>query len=216
MSFTDTTVMNLIQYIMIEAPDAGQTWGSGLWTKEEVVRYLNQRQNRFLKDTHLQIGIMVEDGLQGIADYDLPCDWIATARVVWIYPDGSTKELQRSDTWEADYGIPDWSYVEGPPLLYMDADQPSLTLKIAPLPDTDGTIQIHYVPLAAALDGDGELFTLPDEFVTPVIKYGVLADMFSKVGRANDPARAEYCSKRYGLGLEIARMLIAGFQDASR
>jgi len=209
MSFTDQQVMTQLQYTVIEDPDGGQTWASGLWDMDEVIAYLNDRQNQFLKDTHFQFGIALIDAVQGTYIYDLPDDWINTIRVLWINAAGETKELTRSDIWEADYGMPNWSVVQGIPNIFYDGDKP-ITLRVMPVPSENATIQIHYVPYAALLDGSGELMTLPDEFV-PSIKYGALADMFSKVGRAADPVRAEYCAKRYRMGVEIARLLVKGF-----
>ena len=208
MAFTDQQIMNMIQFVMIETPNNGATWDSGLWTQTEVIDYLNHRQNRFLKDTHLQIGIANIDAVQGTAEYNLPDDWINTVRVAWIALDGTTKELTRSDVWEADYGIPTWSYVQATPKVYYDGKP--LVIKIMPVPNAAGTIQVHYVPLASIFDGTGEIATVPDEFVHP-IKYGALTDMFSKIGRANDP-RAQYCSQRYLLGQEIARLLLGGWK----
>jgi hypothetical protein len=210
--FTDQQLLEQVQNTMMEPPDGGTTWPSDLWTAAEVVNYANQRQQRFLKDTHLQIGIANIPGVAGTITYNLPDDWVTTVRVVWVESDGSTRALTASDSWEADYGIPTWTYVAGTPKLYMDVDTAVLTLKIAPLPVADGTIQIHYVPLAGALDGNGELICLPDEYV-PSLKYGILADMFSKVGRANDQSRADYCQQRYQLGLDVCRMLLKGWKD---
>lgn len=210
MSITDQEVLQQIQNTVIEPPDLGQTWPSELWTKVEVASYVDQRQNRLLKDTHLQWGIANITGVQGTIIYDLPDDWINTIRVVWIFQDGTTKELARSDTWEADHGKPSWSYVQGTPDMYYDGGKP-ITLRIIPKPNVNGTIQIQYVPYSAIVEGDGELMTVPDEFVVSV-KYGALADMFSKVGRGQDVNRAKYCEQRYALGVELARMLVLGFE----
>jgi len=76
MAFTDQQIEQQIQYTVIEPPDLGATWPSGLWTAAEVVDYLNQRQHRFLKDTHLQIGLANIPVTQGTSLYDLPDDWI--------------------------------------------------------------------------------------------------------------------------------------------
>ncbi len=211
--FTDQQILTQIQNTMIEPADGGATWLSGLWTAAEVVNYLNQRQNRFLKDSQMQFGLANIDAVEGTLQYDLPDDWITTLRVVWIDIDGSTRELIRSNRWEADNGIPTWTIVAGPPIIYMDVDTPVLTIKVAPLPDVDGVIQVQYVPLAGTLTGTGEPFTIPDEFI-PAIKYGALADMWNKVGRAMDPDRAMYCQQRYMLGVEVAKMLLHGWSSA--
>lgn len=209
-AFTDQDLLTQIQYAMIEDINGGATFSSGLWTPMEVINYLNQRQNRFLKDSQIHIGLSLQSTTEGINIYDLPDDWITTVRVIWISPDGATRELLRSNSWEADNAIPTWTYVEGPVKIYMDVDTAVLTIKLAPLPNEDGMLQIHYVPLAALLTGAGELITLPAEFAS-AIKYGAMADMFSKVGRAMDE-RAAYCAQRFELGVEIANMLLKGFR----
>ena len=206
---TDEDVMNMIQNTVIEPPDWGATWPSGLWDRDEVLNYLNDRQNQFLKQTALQFGIAKITAVTGTYIYDLPDDWINTIRVLWITADGATRELTRSDTWEADHGMPSWSYIEAPPKIFFDGGTPA-TLRIMPIPGTDGTIQVHYVPMAALLTGDGEGFTVPTEFVH-FIRYGALADMFSKIGRAQDGGRADYCAKRFQMGAEVAQLLVKGF-----
>lgn len=211
MAFTDQQILNQMQYAMIETPNSGASWGSGFWSAAEVINYLNHRQNRFLNDSYLQIGIANIDATQGVNTYDLPDDWIITTSVIWIDTDGSTHELIASSVWEADHGIPTWSYVQGVPKIYTDVDTPLTTIKIAPLPNAAGTIQVHFVPTAVLLDGTGELMTLPDEFISAV-KYGAMSDMLNKVGRATDPIRAEYCKRRYELGIEIAKMLLKGWR----
>lgn len=207
--FTDQAVMQQIQNVMIEPPDGGATWPSGLWGQAEVVSYLNQRQNKFLKDTHFQFGIADIPATSGVQIYDLPDDWINSIRVLWIDGAGNVKELTRSDTWEADHGMVNWSDTPGTPELFFDGGKP-ITLRVMPAPDQDGTLQIHYVPYAALLTGGGELMTLPDEFV-PAVKYGALADMFTKVARAQDP-RAKYCAQRFNMGVEVARLLVMGWK----
>lgn len=210
MAFTDQELMEQIQNALIEPPDGGATWPSGLWNMEEVVSYMNQRQNKFLKDTHFQYGIANIPVEALIEEYDLPDDWINTIRVLWINTEGESVELGRSDTWEADHGIPTWSWEAGTPLLYYDGGIP-ISLILMPIPLEDGTVQIHYVPYAVELDGAGELLTLPDEFIH-TIKYGTIADMLNKVGRGGDAPRAKYCEQRFQLGLQVAKMLVEGFK----
>jgi len=207
--FTDQFIMTQIQNTMIEPDDGGQTWPSQLWTTAEVVSYLNQRQNRFLKNTHFQFGIANITTAIGTETYDLPDDWINTIRVLWLNADGTNKEITRSDLWEADNGIPTWSYVNGTPLIFSDGGKP-ITLRLAPIPDAISTLIVHYVPIAALLTGNGELMTIPDEFVVP-LKYGAMADMLTKVSRVQD-VRAQYCEQRYMLGVEVAKLLLKGFK----
>ena len=45
----------------------------------------------------------------------------------------------------------------------------------------------------------------------PYLKYGVLADMFSKDGRGQDLLRARYCEQRFAEGIALASVLVDGF-----
>lgn len=210
MAFTESQVYNQIQYHVLEPPDSGATWPSALWTLEEITRYMNQRQDRLLRLTHLQVGLADITVTAGDNLYDLHDDLIRVIRVLWYPASGGSYELTDGDSWEADHGIPDWTTNDNPPKLYYV--EPTLNIRIVPLPNEGGTLQVFYVPIGAQFDGTGEVFTVPDEFV-PTVKYGVMADMLSKVGRAMDP-RAEYCRQRFALGVQVANMLLAGGYDA--
>lgn len=208
----DQDLMTQIQYHLIETPDGGQSWSSGLWTRDEVLAYINERQDHFVKQTHIRVEKATIPILTGVYRYDLPDDWVSTIRVYWN-PDGlglPHKPLVRSDSWEADHGIPNWT-TQGVPKLYMDGDVPTLTIQVAPVPIEDGSIEVIYVANCDPVNGNGVDFTVVDEFM-PIIKYGVMADMLSKVGRAQDMKRAEYCEKRYQMGIEIARILLKGYR----
>jgi hypothetical protein len=207
---TDQDLLNQIQNALIEPPDGGQTWPSGLWSREEVLSYVNERQDRLIRETHMlidiaDIGVIPAYGVR----HPLPDDWMATIEVLWTSNSGRCRPLARSDSFEADHGIVDWPIEAGTPKLYMDGEAPPLTLQIAPLPDEEGTLTVYYVPSCEPVDGNGSDLAVPDEF-SPTLKYGALCDLLSKVGRANDPTRADYCAQRFQLGIEIAQTLLKG------
>lgn len=210
MPYTDLQIMNQIQFTVIEPPNNGSTWPSGFWTRAEVLGYLNQRQNRLLRDTAMQIGTAEVEFGQLDQTAPLPDDWIATVAAYWRGEDGRNRALGRADMFEADHGIVEWTIAPDTPKLYTDSDMPPSVLQVMPIPDVEGVVELQYVPMAAELDGNMEIFTVPDEFI-PGVKYGALADMFGKVGRAHDPGRAEYCEGRYQLGVQIAQLLLKGW-----
>lgn len=210
MSLTDQAILTELQYHLIEPPDLGATWPSGLWTFVEVVGYLNQRQNRFLKETALlysQLPIVVT---AGSSEIDLPDVWIATARVSW--DDGTTiSNIPIASVWEADHGYPGWEGTTASrPKLYSDVDADgTLRARLMPPPTADGIVTLLCIALSATLDGAGEIWTVPYEFV-PSIKWGVLADMLNKVSRAMD-VRAAYCEMRFNEGVEAAKLMLEGW-----
>jgi hypothetical protein len=194
----------------MEAPDDGATWPSGLWSRTEVLAYLNERQNRLLKTTGIQLGLADLPAPAGQTQLVLPQDWIATMDAIWIGTDGRVRALERSDSFEADHSLGDWVGTPGQPLLYMDYDAPVLQIQLAPAPIVSGTVQLLYVPEGAPLTGDGEEITLPLTFQAPVLKYSTLAEMFGKDGRGKNPEKATYCQMRDALGVQIAEILLRG------
>ena len=207
---TDQDTLGEIQLHLIEPNDGGLTWPSELWTAAEVLAYANQRQHRFLKETALlnsQLPIVVAAGQSLV---DLPDVWIATARVSW--KNGTTGEivsLARGSVWESDLAQPTWGTVTADrPLTFSDVEPPeTLHGFLMPAPTVAGELSILCVALAGILDGLGEIWTVPYEFV-PSIKYGILADMLNKVGRALWATKARYCELRYQEGVMAAKLLM--------
>lgn len=199
------------QHLVEPTVDGGATFGSGLWTVTEVIGYFNQRQYRFLKDTQILLTRAALPTTPNVNRQPYPSDWIVTSHASWQATDGSFVEIPRGDTWEADHAILDWPQNGAQrPALRTDAEVPTLQIQLIPAPNVSGTVWILYVALSTLLSNTGQLFTVPDEFV-PAIKWGVIADMLSKVGRAFDPVRAEYAQSRYDEGVEAAKIMLAGW-----
>jgi len=211
MATLDTAILTDIQYVLLEPVDGGATFPSGLWTPDEVLDRLNERQDRFLKASRILVGIATLPAQAGVHQFALPSDWLSTLSVVWEGNDGLIKELPRSDSFEADHGLPSWTMTRGTPQLYMDEDSPLLTIQIAPAPQVSGRLQILYIPQGVTLTGTGELLTVPDEFSESVAKYGTLADLFGKDGRGKNPEKAAYCEQRYALAQQVAGIILDGW-----
>jgi hypothetical protein len=216
MSILDTDMLSEIQAAVVEPTiDGGLTWVSGFWTATEVLNYLIQRQNRFLKESGLLYAQLDLVAAANTAQVALPTDWITTVRVSWRPTTGTFKEVPRGSLWEADLSFPTWPTVSATdhPQQFADFEGPdTLTLWLLPPANTDGFVSLIYLSLAADLTGLGEIFTIPDEFV-PYVKWGVLADMLNKTGRAHDPQRAEYCEQRFQEGIDAAKLLLQGWES---
>lgn len=212
MAITDQQVLGEIQDHLLEPNNSGASWASNKWTFDEVVALADSREKQFVKES----GILLKHAalsvvLPQVTRHALPDDWIATQRAVWVSVASAYTEIPRSDTWESTNSIAQWTFnAVYVPQLYTDGESQTLTLMTMPPVDASGQIQILYVYLSATLTGLGVNFTVPDEFV-PCIKWGIMEDMLSKVGRAMDPIRAAYCGARYREGVEAARIMIAGW-----
>lgn len=201
-----------LQYQVIEPPDLGATWPSGFWTRDEILWYLNQRQQRFLKDTGILVGF-ARYAAQVQMVQTLPDDWVQTVTLAFVVTATARyRTLVPVDSLEADYGRPSWTDTPGLPEAYIDGDDVSRTIRLVPAPTMAGILEVLYVALAPTIDADGsvgDLFVTPPEFV-PYLLWGTLSDMLGKIGRAQDPARARYAEMRYEEGVAVARVLLYG------
>jgi hypothetical protein len=210
----DQDLLTGIQYAVIEPPDGGASWPSGLWSRDEVLSYLNQRQDRLLKETLIYVKTSADLAVANLTRLiALPTDWMRTVSVVWTGTDGQVRELQRVDSFQVDHADSTLGRTATGmlPLYYMEYDTETLIIEIGPTPSgVQGTLSVLYVPVGVDLTGNGVSLLVPDELETAV-KYGALADMLGKDGRGKDAVRSQYCEERYTMAVEAARLILEGW-----
>jgi hypothetical protein len=198
-------LLSEIQRHMLESTiDGGATWS--LWTEAEVLGYLNQRIVRFLMETGLIQVRTTRAVANGISEVSLPTDKIDLRRVAWD-TGSSISSLTRIDTIALDYGTVGWQSGTGTPYAYVEEPLDPLTIQLVSTPSASGTVDLIYVQAPSAIGSTCVPIPLPS-FLTPYVKYGVMADMFMKQGEANDPERAEYCESRFKEGVEASRSFL--------
>lgn len=214
MAISSVDSISTVQRALQETVDGGLSWASGHWTVAEVVGYYNQRQYQFLKETMILLKRSTINTLPSVQRHDYPTDWIATHRLVWESIDDEFTEVPRSDGWEADHGILDWPYNQVPdkPVLYTDGEVPTLQFETMPSVNVAGSLQVLHAHLSTIIPTPPAAanLTVPDEF-EPAVRWGVISDMLSKVGRAHDPQRAQYANARYLEGVAAARIILGGW-----
>lgn len=209
MSITDQTILAEMQRVTLEGVgDLGATWPSGMWTLTEVLGYLNQRQDRFLAATGIMWTVNNTAVTTGQADQANPTNWIATLLVAYKTSAGLYRELPRLDALELDLVLPTWpGSTSATPRGYYEVDGNTSTLYVVPIPtDVGSALERYYVALGTALTQAGVAFSVPDEFVA-TIKYGALADMFSKVGQAANSELASACEDRWEEGIALGSLM---------
>lgn len=199
-------LLDEIQRHLLEDPNGGQTWSSGLWTQDEVLALLNERIANFMVETgiiqqRVTIPIVVGQGA-----YNLPTDWIEIRRVVLTAGAVST-ELPRVDLTELSSWTPGWEDTPGTPTCYMEVPNPSLTIRLNAVPTGTGTLELTGIQLPPLAVAGCLALPLPDEWMV-YVKWGVMADLLSKEGEANDVQRAKLCEARYGEGVSLAKLLL--------
>lgn len=121
----------------------------------------------------------------------------------------SSTALTQVDTWELDNGMTEWGTDTGTPYAWHETTLPQQQIAIAPTPDDVGQIGLLYVALAAVLYGTGVALTVPDDW-TPYILWGTLGELLGSDGPSYDPVRAQYCTRRFEEGVELARLVLGG------
>lgn len=212
---TDLELLKRVQYFLMEngAADAdGITFITSQFTVTEVVNVLNQRQEKFLRDTAAITTRASQASTPNIPRYALPQDWIMTRRLTWQAQGGKITSLPRTDAYALDHGMLDWQQNFDLPSVYNDgSDLPTLTVEIAKAPSQAGNMTLHYVAQPAQLTGLGVSLNIPDEMESAVL-FGAMADLLSSEGEASDPERAAYCEFRYNLCVEAARGMMEGYE----
>lgn len=207
---TDQDLLTDLQYALVEPPDGGASFLSELWTRDEVLHAVTTRLRQLHRDTQ----IIAKYGAVPVGPsenpIDLPADWIATLEIVWRTPANVRRLLRPSDAYEADLLSPNWETTPAIPSAYLDGDDGTRTIRLAPLPAAEGVVEILYVAQPTTVTGEGTNLLTPDEFLDGV-KYGALADLLGKVGRASDVERSQYAEERYQLTVAMSELILGGW-----
>jgi len=208
----DRELLSELQLVLIEPPDGGDTWPSGIWTRAEVLDALNAGVRALVHDTHLLVTRVEVAVLAGATSVTLPADWLATGYLVWRSLTNVRSPLGPVDGFESDLALPGWETAPGVPLGYADLDSQTLTLRLVPTPAANGTLEILYVyrPADVLAIAPGAALPVAEEF-TSAVKYVALGTLLRKVGRLLDAERADYCDRRYQLAQVASTIILGGW-----
>lgn len=203
---TDQELLDDVQRLVIEPPDLGVTWPSGLWTAAEVLGYANQRQDRWLKETLAIVSWLAQSVNPGVSEQPLPGTWLATRAL--LFDTGSVSHpLLRYSRTEADRMESTWEGTPGTPSGYIEQEWATKQLSLVPAPVVSGVLLLFAALSGNLMDGTGVQLTQPDDF-SPYLIYGILADMYGKQGRSYDETMCSYCEERWQEGVELGRALL--------
>lgn len=210
MPIQDQTILSELQRVTLEhAGDGGSSWPSGMWVRDEILDYCNDRQRSFLAETRLVWTIATPLVQTGQNDQPNPDDWIATQLLTYRSSAGVYREVPRMDAFELDVVLPTRPGMTSAavPRGFYEIDGDSTTTYLDPIPaDVGSQLEWFYVALGATLTGNGVVFAVPDDFV-PTIKYGILADMMGKVGPVFNPVLRAAAEQRWEEGLELGKLM---------
>ena len=212
MSTTDQQVLSWLQRKVAEPDSSGVSWPTGRWGLTEVLAYMNERQSRFLRDTAVYMGIPLESPVIAYAtDVTFDQGILGPYRVTWLADDGTTAPIYPGSLFGLDMVDAGWpAHAEVRPRIYASqADVPVLKIRLGPPSFNNGRVRVLGTSIVSVLAGAGDILSIPDDYV-PWYRYGVLADMLGKNGRAQDLPRASYCQQRFTEGVDVAKGRLEG------
>jgi len=203
----DQDLIKDIEYHLIEPITTNfmNPWtGTEQFDMDSIVRAIERRRNLFLLLTglnlsHFQVPFVLGDGRLSLSD-----SIQLIRRVAWLDSDGTYTPLWREDEESANFLHPGWAINNDTPVAYSMFLPPPVAIQLIPSPISSGTLDLVTVTNPANLDEVmGTLLNVPDDWAW-VVKWGALADLLGRDGQAFDPARSEYCEKRFQEGVRFA------------
>jgi hypothetical protein len=197
---TDTESLEIVQRLVLEAPNQSRSWINGIWSQEEVLAYLTEVQRDFVRLTHIVRGWQDVD-YTASAQVELPQEIFAVLHAD-TFQGGSWRPCPPVSRLEADQlyaGVQTTTRPIGC-LLRVPGTR---MLELTPAPTVAGRLQLYVVPLPQPCRGESDPLTVGDMWV-PFLLAGVLARMFGRPGAAHDPLRRDRWHGFYMLGVQAA------------
>lgn len=202
---TDTTLATVIQYHLLE-PATGTTWtGSEQFTLTDLTDALTRRRDMFLVDTGARLTNSTQVIGAGAKYVDVSEDIQIIKRLAWtsagsvtypLFPEDISSQRNYSNSFLNTQDIPaTYSFSTNTPSRYL----------IAPPPNQPGTLNILSINNGATLTAQGVAVGVPDD-MTPIVKWGAMADMLGREGPGQDLTRSYFCERRYRMGVELAKI----------
>ena len=122
-------------------------------------------------------------------------------------------DLYETTQSDLDLGNYAWVSVSGPPEQWFRDQIDTGVFGLYPLPDVTGDLELWYSkrgPLSSTSVLNLQNTLLIPDVMAHYVKYGVLNRCWSKDGESHNPLRAEYCGKRFDLGVELTNRFMEG------
>lgn len=192
-------------------PVTGATFSSGqpntpLWDQSEMLDYLESVQNDFLCAVRPVYAIATQVLTVGRAAYPNPADAIRVERI----------SVNGTELWNTTQTDIDWQggysarAGQGPFNWYQDKVGP-FNFAVDPVPQTGATARIFYSQAGSPTLGLLSTLTVPDIF-WPAMKYGVLAQAWSRDGEVKDLQRSTYCQGKFQFWQILASKFLEGME----
>lgn len=210
---TDREIIETVERSLQEPVNTSGWSGTSMYSFEQISAAIVQRRNRFVLETGQMLQYLTYTPEVNQPNLTLRSTNIDIRWARWKDTDEYRHQLNQIDKLNAVAFAGGFDQTPGVPTDYIVAFNSPLALTFVPAPVAVGTLEVLVVDSYSNYDPTTRATSLGlfDDW-TWVIKYGVLADMFSQDGPGLDPLRAEYCEKRWHDGITLARQSAMLFQ----
>ena len=200
----DTDLYTLMQYHLLEPAVGVNPWtgASAQFSADDLISATQRRRDEVLGVTGCTTTLRTVGAVLG--RIVLPDTVIDVRRMAYLPAVGSPSIVWKDDTWALqafNTGYP--QAPAGTPVSYQLSTEPPISFDTDRPPGFAGSYELLTVEAGQSLSaGSASLLSVPDDW-THVVKWGALADLFSRESNARDPLRAQYCNQRYQMGVKL-------------
>jgi hypothetical protein len=199
---TSLTYEDIINWIDMDLIDYTQ-----IVSLEEVIDAITNAINDFQSETKLVLARERFD-VQVTEDVEVSANVLDIVKAYYIDVDGNYFPLQLSDENRVTLINRNYTIDLGKPKFYSISNLALNRVDLFPKPNNNGQLELIYIKGKSGVQTAESNCLIPNNLV-PYLKYKVEADLFSKDGLSNDPARADYCNKRWLEGLLVGNNYVA-------
>jgi hypothetical protein len=182
---------------------AGATFPVGetlnpFFTQQEMLNYMDHAQHDYLIRVPFCIKVATASFTPTQRINSIPGDCLQIERI-----SVNGKALREQGQASLDLLNPAWQQaIPSLPTTWFEDRVNFMTYGVQPVPLNAFTAELIYAQHEFNALVLNSSFLLPDPFLT-YVKYNVLAQCFAKDGEMRDPARADYCQRRYETGVQV-------------
>lgn len=210
-TLTDTNLYSIIIYHLIEPQMVANAWvGTTQFNRDDLTQAYERRQNEILTITSAHVtnpaSIVLPVNTRSIVLADTILD-VRRARYVPVVQPPKPLTLWRGDPTSFAAFSPAYRQTPQNPRNYALSDTPPLELDVDFPPAAPGSLDLLTTIACTPpnLPANPVTLNIPNDW-SWVLKWGMLMDLMNKQGEAQDTARAQYATTRYGEGLELMQM----------
>lgn len=207
---TDVDLYRIMEYHLLEPP-TGATWtGTGQFDINDLLGAVQRRRDEILSTTGCTISLSTLPFTPAQPRNYLNDSILDVRRIAWFPTPVSDQDpavpnvVWPEDVWSFEAFEDGYTtFPQGTPTSYAMSSQPPLSFDVDTVPQQPGVYELLTVNAGTTLvTTQPTIIPIPTDYCW-ILKWGALADLFTKEAEAKDELRAAYCNRRYQQGMQL-------------